>query len=129
MTAVWRTISPTTKKVSIGRPNKKQVQGTIMKNKLPIIAILAISSQLALAEAANDPDIQGAAAANETVPVAGAATADTEEAVQTDTSVSTSKLPPLTIEVGASLQFKLDAQMEFQLGPQPNHEQEIASVH
>ena len=98
-----------------------------MKNKLPIIAILAVSSQFALAEAANDPDIHGAAAANETVPVA--ATAGSEEAVQTDTSVTTSKLPPLTIEVGASLQFKLDAQMEFQLVPQPNHEQEIASVH
>jgi hypothetical protein len=100
-----------------------------MKNKLPIIAILAVSSQLALAEAANDPDIHGAAAANELAPMAGAATVGAEQAVQAATAVTTSKLPPLNIEVGASLQSKLDAQMDFQLVPHSSHEQEVASVH
>ena len=99
-----------------------------MKSKLPIIAILAVSSQLALAEAANDPDTHGAAA-KELSAVAGAATVGAEHAAQTAPAITTSKLPPLNIEVGTSLQSKLDAQMEFQLVPHSRHEQEVASAH
>lgn len=99
-----------------------------MKNKLPIIAILAVSSQFALADAANDPDINGTVAANDAAPITGAATSSATDAAQGDTAATTTKLPPMKVEVGSSLQSKLDARMEFQLGPQSGREQEVASV-
>ena len=92
-----------------------------MKNKLSLIAIFALSSQLALADTAADLNTQGATITGDTAAI----NASTENESMTTT---TSTLPLLSDEVGSSLQSKLDAQMEFDLGPQPSHEHVIASI-
>ncbi len=92
-----------------------------MKNKLPIFAIMAVSSQFALAEAANDPQI------NEATPAAEqTATIETSENADATT---TSELPPLNMDMATSLQSKIDSQLDFVLAPKRDADQELASTH
>lgn len=73
-----------------------------MKSKLPIFAILVVSSQLALADAANDPVFDAASA-----PVDGS-----DQAMGESTDPQLPQLP-IGFDLAESLQSKLDEQMQF----------------
>jgi hypothetical protein len=88
-----------------------------MKKKLPIFAIMAVSSQLAMAEAANDPDFR------DSVSALDSGSSSTEE------HVVERELPPLNVEVRVELQSTLEAQMNFESKPSRNTDNEMASTH
>ena len=101
-----------------------------MKTTFSIIALMTLASQLAFAETAGEP--QGSAAVAPEPQLMSAAgpgmQAGNPDGVSATDTTSTGQLPPLTKAVGTSLQSKLEARMEFDLGPQPDDEQAIASV-
>lgn len=92
-----------------------------MNTKLPIFAIMAVSSQLALADAANDPQRYDAQVETEVH--------ETTNMLETDSATTDSRLPPLNLDMASSLQSKIDSQLDFELAPKRDTDQELASTH
>ncbi len=88
-----------------------------MKIKLSVIAVLTLSSQLALAD---DP-AQEPAAAQDTV--------NTATVQPVEEQASSSQVKSLQRDLTPSLQSKLDDQMVFEFVPQVHDRDEVASIH
>jgi len=93
-----------------------------MKTTISVLAVLALSSQLALADAAQEPETtsgEAAASTNAGMEVV----AVRAKAVATDQQIKT-----LDHDLGQSLQDKLDARMNFDLQSGQKDRDAIASV-
>lgn len=93
-----------------------------MKSKLPIFAIIAVSSQLTLAEAANDAQFEA------TTKVTEERTAATE--VVEPAEAADKELPPIANDIGSSLQTLLEAKLAIDSEiSKSSSEPEFASTH
>lgn len=103
-----------------------------MKHKLPVFAILVVSSQLALAEAANDPvfTAQGPVAEHMQPNVSDDVSAlDAEQEQGWGDAITHPDLSSMTPDVAGDLQEKLDATMHFDLVPRDPSDPEFAGTH
>lgn len=99
-----------------------------MKHRLPIFAIMAVSSQLALADAANDPVFEPAGDANDSKQLVQAEMA-TELDQDWGESTSHPELADISADIEQELQDKLDNSLQFDLPPRTPTDPEFAGTH
>lgn len=100
-----------------------------MKHKLPMFAIMAVTSQLALADAANDPHFETAAKDDNRLGNSVPANLDPDWSE----AGSHPELSDLSIGIEQELQDKLDGKMDdslqFDLPPRNPSDPEFAGTH
>lgn len=96
-----------------------------MKHKLPMFAIMVVTSQLALAEAANDPHFEAGSTAIDS----GAPDVTVNLDQDWGDAVPHPELSDLSSNIEQELQEKLDNNLQFDMPPRNPSDPEFAGTH